>query len=62
MLLITSLMTNDHLNVLMEDGRPNVDVWGIGDAAQITGAPLPATAQGKYLLSDMLCRCMLTGF
>ena len=44
-------MTNDHLNVIMEDGKPNPDVWAIGDAAQITDAPLPATAQGKLLPS-----------
>lgn len=43
-------MTNDHLNVIMEDGKPNPDVWAIGDAAQITDAILPATAQGKFLL------------
>jgi len=44
-------MTNDHLNVVMGDGKPNPDVWAIGDAAQITDAPLPATAQGKCLPS-----------
>ena len=43
-------MTNDHLNVIMEDGKPNPDVWAIGDAAQIKDAPLPATAQGRLLL------------
>ncbi|KDR77247.1 hypothetical protein GALMADRAFT_246553 [Galerina marginata CBS 339.88] len=40
-----SLITNDHLNVIMEDGKPNPDVWAIGDAARIDDAPLPATAQ-----------------
>ena len=44
-----SLITNDHLNVIMNDGKPNPDVWAIGDAAKIEDAPLPATAQGRYL-------------
>ncbi|KAF8651515.1 hypothetical protein AX16_004711 [Volvariella volvacea WC 439] len=41
----SSLITNDHLNVIMEDGNPNPDVWAIGDAARIDTVPLPATAQ-----------------
>ena len=44
-----SLITNDHLNVIMNDGKPNPDVWAIGDAAKIEDAPLPATSQGQYL-------------
>lgn len=31
----------------MDNGKPNPDVWAIGDAAQVIDAPLPATAQGK---------------
>ncbi|KAJ3509610.1 hypothetical protein NLJ89_g5136 [Agrocybe chaxingu] len=51
----SSLITNDHLNIIMEDGKPNLDVWAIGDAAKIEDAPLPATAQvanqkAKYLV------------
>ena len=34
----------------MNDGKPNPDVWAIGDAAKIEDAPLPATAQGQYYL------------
>ncbi|KIM41515.1 hypothetical protein M413DRAFT_445500 [Hebeloma cylindrosporum] len=54
----SSLMTNDHLNVIMADGKPNPDVWAIGDAAQITDAHLPATAQvasqkGKYVMKKV---------
>lgn len=41
-----SILTDEHLNVLMKDtGAPNPDVWAIGDAAIIKGNPLPATAQ-----------------
>lgn len=43
-----SILTDEHLNVLMKDtGTPNPDVWAIGDAAIIKGNPLPATAQGE---------------
>ncbi|EEB88399.1 hypothetical protein MPER_13784, partial [Moniliophthora perniciosa FA553] len=28
-----SIMTNEHLNVLKEDGTTDTDVWAIGDAA-----------------------------
>jgi hypothetical protein len=44
------LITDDHLNVIMNDGKPNPDVWAIGDAAKIEDAPLPATSQGQLLL------------
>jgi hypothetical protein len=44
------LITNDHLNVIMNDGKPNPDVWAIGDAAKIEDAPLPATSQGQYII------------
>lgn len=40
-----SLLTNKHLNVIMEDGKVDPDVWAIGDAAIIKTAVLPATAQ-----------------
>ncbi|OBZ66693.1 putative NADH dehydrogenase [Grifola frondosa] len=40
------LITDDNLNVVMkETGAPDPDVWAIGDASLIKGAPLPATAQ-----------------
>jgi NADH dehydrogenase FAD-containing subunit len=42
-----TLITDDHLNVLKNDGIPDPDVWAIGDAAMIDGTPLPATAQGE---------------
>ena len=47
-----SVVTNDHLNVLMEDGSTNPDVWAIGDAASIEDAPMPATAQGEFFDLD----------
>lgn len=44
---IRSLITDEHLNVIMKDtGKPDPDVWAVGDAAMINGTPLPATAQG----------------
>lgn len=51
-----SLITNDQLNVIMNDGKPNPDVWAIGDAAKIEDAPLPATAQGRYLSIGLISR------
>jgi len=44
------MITNNHLNVLMENGRPNPDVWAIGDAATVEDARLPATAQGEFFI------------
>ncbi|KAK2460757.1 hypothetical protein APHAL10511_007227 [Amanita phalloides] len=49
-----SLITTEHLNVVMRDGTANPDVWAIGDASRIEGNSLPATAQvanqeAKYL-------------
>ena len=49
-LLDDSLITDGNLNIIMEDGRPNPDIWAIGDAAQVDGTPLPATAQGDPLV------------
>ncbi|KAF9564049.1 FAD/NAD(P)-binding domain-containing protein [Agrocybe pediades] len=54
----TSLVTDENLNVIMEDGKPNPDIWAIGDAAQVDGARLPATAQvaaqkAKYIVKKM---------
>ncbi|TFK36642.1 pyridine nucleotide-disulfide oxidoreductase-domain-containing protein [Crucibulum laeve] len=54
----SSLVTNNHLNVIMEDGRPNPDVWAIGDAGKIQERPLPATAQvanqkAKYIVKKL---------
>jgi len=46
------MITNNHLNVLMENGRPNPDVWAIGDAATVEDARLPATAQGEFILRN----------
>ncbi|KAI0080406.1 FAD/NAD-P-binding domain-containing protein [Panus rudis PR-1116 ss-1] len=44
-----SLITDEHLNVKMKDtGKPNPDVYAIGDAAMIQEVPLPATAQVAY--------------
>ncbi|KAK7053379.1 hypothetical protein VNI00_004005 [Paramarasmius palmivorus] len=40
-----SIMTNEHLNVLREDGTPDNDVWAIGDAACMENVFMPATAQ-----------------
>ncbi|CCM05611.1 uncharacterized protein FIBRA_07840 [Fibroporia radiculosa] len=41
-----SLITDEHLNVVMKDtGKPDPDVWAVGDAAIIKDNPLPATAQ-----------------
>ncbi|ESK97028.1 hypothetical protein Moror_6385 [Moniliophthora roreri MCA 2997] len=40
-----SIITNEHLNVLKEDGTPDTEVWAIGDAACIENVFMPATAQ-----------------
>ena len=42
----SSLTTDNHLNLIREDGTTNPDVWVIGDAGTIEDVPLPATAQG----------------
>jgi hypothetical protein len=47
-------MTTEHLNIIMDDGTVNPDVWAIGDASSIEGNSLPATAQGTYLDHGML--------
>lgn len=39
-------MTTEHLNIIMDDGTVDPDVWAIGDASRIDGNSLPATAQG----------------
>jgi hypothetical protein len=44
-------MVNDHLNIVMEDGKVNPDVWALGDAALIEETRLPATAQGHLHVS-----------
>ncbi|KAJ3477470.1 hypothetical protein NLI96_g10440 [Meripilus lineatus] len=55
----SSLITDDHLNVILkESGKPDSNVYAIGDAATIKGAPLPATAQvanqkAKYLTKKL---------
>eukprot|EP00919_Chromeraceae_sp_WS-2016_P041425 GHVR01098698.1.p1 GENE.GHVR01098698.1~~GHVR01098698.1.p1 ORF type:complete len:294 (-),score=31.92 GHVR01098698.1:238-1119(-) len=41
------LFTDEQLNVLTNDGKPDPDVWAIGDSAIIKSAMLPATAQGQ---------------
>ena len=41
-----SLITDENLNVIMENRQPNPDVWAVGDAAQIFDNPLPSTSQG----------------
>ena len=53
-----SIITDDNLNMIMEDGQANEDVWVIGDASKIEDAPLPATAQvasqkAKYLVKKL---------
>lgn len=40
-----SLLTDEHLNVITQDGKVDPDVWAIGDAAIIKTDILPATAQ-----------------
>lgn len=47
-LMIISLIVNDQLNIVMEDGIVNHDVWALGDAAVIEETRLPATAQGSW--------------
>ncbi|KAF8893040.1 NDE1, mitochondrial external NADH dehydrogenase [Infundibulicybe gibba] len=54
----SKLITDEHLNVIMDDGKANPDVWAIGDAAKVESAPLPATAQvanqkAKYLVKKL---------
>ena len=44
-----SLATTEHLNIIMNDGTVDSDVWAIGDASRIEGNALPATAQGTEL-------------
>ncbi|PPQ97296.1 hypothetical protein CVT26_006689 [Gymnopilus dilepis] len=53
-----SLIANNNLNVIMEDGEPNPDIWAIGDAVRPEDGPLPATAQvanqmAKYLVKKL---------
>lgn len=48
--ITSSVLTNEHLNLIRTDGTVDPDVWGIGDCAQIEDAILPATAQGKALV------------
>lgn len=43
---VSSLFTDENLNVFTNEGRVDPDVWAIGDAANIKGHLLPATAQG----------------
>jgi len=45
--MITSLIVDNQLNIVMEDGNVNPDVWALGDAAVIEETRLPATAQGS---------------
>lgn len=52
--MISSLFTDDNLNILRADGTPDPDVWGIGDAAMVEGLALPATAQGALRSSFVL--------
>lgn len=43
---VSSLFTDQNLNVITNEGHPDPDVWAIGDAANIKGQLHPATAQG----------------
>ena len=40
-----SIITNDKMQVIKEDGTVLENVYALGDCAQIEGNPLPATAQ-----------------
>ncbi|EGO01244.1 NDE1, mitochondrial external NADH dehydrogenase [Serpula lacrymans var. lacrymans S7.3] len=53
-----SLLTDEQLNVIKQDGTPDPNVWAIGDASVIPNARLPATAQvanqkAKYLVKKL---------
>ncbi|KAJ8596882.1 NDE1, mitochondrial external NADH dehydrogenase [Rhizopogon salebrosus TDB-379] len=55
---VSSLFTDQNLNIITKDGHVDPDVWAIGDAANIKGQLLPATAQvanqkGKYLAQKL---------
>ncbi|GJJ14693.1 hypothetical protein Clacol_008960 [Clathrus columnatus] len=43
-----SLLVNDRLNVIRDDGQVMEDIWAIGDAAVCEKERLPATAQVAY--------------
>ncbi|KAJ7662089.1 hypothetical protein DFH06DRAFT_1088569 [Mycena polygramma] len=54
----SSVLTDEHLNLIRTDGTVDPDVWAIGDCAQIEGAVLPATAQvanqkAQYLVKKL---------
>ncbi|OJA16568.1 hypothetical protein AZE42_03842 [Rhizopogon vesiculosus] len=53
-----SLFTDQNLNVIRKEGHVDPDIWAIGDAANIKGQLLPATAQvanqkAKYLAQKL---------
>ncbi|VDC01554.1 unnamed protein product [Peniophora sp. CBMAI 1063] len=53
-----SLLTDERLNILKENGSSDPDVWAIGDAAMTVSQPLPATAQvanqkARYLVRKL---------
>ncbi|KAF9045570.1 NDE1, mitochondrial external NADH dehydrogenase [Panaeolus papilionaceus] len=54
----SSLIVNDNLNIVMENGQVNPDVFALGDSTSMDSQPLPATAQvanqqAKYLVKKM---------
>ena len=49
-MIALSLLTDERLNILKDDGSSDPDVWAIGDAAMTASQPLPATAQGAIRL------------
>ncbi|KAH6910700.1 nad(p)h dehydrogenase b1 [Coprinopsis sp. MPI-PUGE-AT-0042] len=54
----SNLVTDNHLNLIREDGTTNPDVWVIGDAGTVKDIPLPATAQvasqkAKYMAKKL---------
>lgn len=46
--IVSSLFTDQNLNVITKEGHADPDVWAIGDAANIKGQLHPATAQGLF--------------
>jgi hypothetical protein len=58
---VSSLFTDQNLNVITKEGHADPDVWAIGDAANIKGQLHPATAQGLSA-HDPIWRPWAAGF
>ena len=54
--MTTSLVVNNHLNVINDDGSFNPDVWALGDVAVLEDLRLPATAQGSQNILPVVGR------